>query len=142
MNQVKEAVAAVHKNENSPQLYSHDVMLKGRITDTHNHAIQLEHNVPPLDSYMTQLTDSEDNQVGGNSLNYQSNTISHDTYNNRGSSNNIGGISNADEPRVAVKSRQDESPSPPPLLGNSTNLYDTPLALGPPIPRQSLFEFE
>ena len=107
-------------------------MLKGQIADTHNNAIQLEHNVPPLDSYVTQAIDSEDNQVGGNSLNFQSNTMFHDTYNHRASSNNIGGISNADEPRVAVRSRQDESPSPPPLLGNSTNLYDTPLALGPP----------
>ena len=41
LNQVKETVAAVHKNEISPQLYSHDVMLKGQIADTHNNAILL-----------------------------------------------------------------------------------------------------
>ena len=130
LDQLREAAVAVQKNGNSPQLHTHDVALKGRIADTQNYAMQLEHNVPPLGSYLTAGTDSEGNQVGGNKLHFQSNTVFHDTNNHKDLSNN--NISNADEPRVAVKSRQDESPSPPPLLGNSGNMYDTPLALGPP----------
>ena len=121
--------AAHHPNQQN-QLYHqhqqhHQQQIQHNINNFNNAdstVTHAEHNVPPLPSDV--------NYPKGHELLKKSTSVADvmKTYNMNyddlllNNHHNI--MHNPDEPRDMSQSRQDESPSPPPLLGNSGNAYD------------------